>query len=205
MFGFAACLGIIESFTGSHEKEKKDLKRTITVTEEKRTREANSRIVVTKQELQRKREVTSTDLNVFDVQNNHLLRGVSESPKVKKSIDLNRVDLMNALQFEEFCVVLLKHNGFRDVTTTPQTGDQGVDIIAIKDGIRHAIQCKHYKTNVGNSAVQEVHTGKTFYHCSVGVVLTNSNFTSSAQELAKASQTLLWDRAKLKKMMENME
>ncbi len=83
------------------------------------------------------------------------------------------VDAMDGHTFEYWCAELLLKNGFTDVTVTKGSGDQGVDLLAKKDGIKFAIQCKCYASNVGNTPIQEVSAGKTFYNCQIGVVMTN--------------------------------
>jgi len=110
---------------------------------------------------------------------------------------------MSGTDFEHFCADLLRLNGFSDITVTPSSGDQGVDIVAKKEGVKYAIQCKHYSSPVGNTPVQEVAAGKLYYHCHVGVVLTNSVFTKGAEELAKATDVLLWDNYKLHELIKN--
>ena len=111
--------------------------------------------------------------------------------------DINNIDFMTGLEFESFCANLLKKNRFYNVKVTKGSGDQGVDVLAEKDGIKYAIQCKFYSTPLGNTPIQEVVAGKSFYDCHVGVVMTNSTFTPGAKELAKATNTLLWDGKKL--------
>lgn len=103
-------------------------------------------------------------------------------------------DEMEGHQFEQFCADILMKNGFESVDVTRGSGDQGVDIIAERDGIKYAIQCKRYSQAVGNKAVQEVFAGKAFYHCHVGAIITNNYFTKSAIELAKENGIVLWDR-----------
>ena len=39
---------------------------------------------------------------------------------------------MNGYQYEQYCVNYLRANGYFNVTTTPKSKDQGVDIIAYK-------------------------------------------------------------------------
>ncbi len=112
----------------------------------------------------------------------------------------NNFDYMEGHEFEHFCANLLKENDFENVEVTPGSGDQGVDIIAFKDGVKYGIQCKCYSSDIGNKAVQEAYSGARFYDCHVPVVLTNRYFTSSAKELAKKTGVLLWDRDKLEKM-----
>lgn len=106
-------------------------------------------------------------------------------------------DNMEGHQFEYYCADLLKKNGYSNVIVTQGSGDQGIDILAEKDGIKYGIQCKCYTSDIGNKAVQEAFSGKTFYNCHVAVVLTNRNFTRSAQELAEKNGVLLWGRNKL--------
>lgn len=115
--------------------------------------------------------------------------------------ELLKVDRMDGPAFERWCADLLKRSGFSDVLVTQTSGDQGADVIAIKDGIRYAIQCKCYSSDLGNKPVQEVTVGKAIYHCHVGAVMTNRYFTSGAQEAAVATGTLLWDRDHLRSML----
>ena len=84
---------------------------------------------------------------------------------------------------------------------TPGSGDQGVDVIAMKDGKKYAIQRKRYSQKLGNKSVQEVHAGKTIYRCSIAVVITNNYFTDGGKEAARALGVELWDRDTLCKMM----
>lgn len=114
-----------------------------------------------------------------------------------ESDKIEDIDNMEGHDFEYFCAELLKKNGFLNVAVTNGSSDQGVDIIAEKEGIRYGIQCKCYCSDIGNRAVQEVYGGRTFYKCHVGVVLTNRYFTNSAKKLAQSNGIILWDRDKL--------
>ncbi len=114
------------------------------------------------------------------------------------------VDNMNGSAFEEFCADLLKKNGFKDVSIIAKTGDPGVDIIAEKDAVRYAFQCKCYSSDLNNTPVQEVYAGKEMYGCHVGVVMTNQHFTSGAKALAEKTHVFLWGREVLISMMEKL-
>ena len=111
------------------------------------------------------------------------------------------IDNMDGYQFEDFCARLLADRGYEDVLVTQGSGDQGIDIIAYKDGIKYGIQCKCYSSVVGNKAVQEVFAGKTFYQCHVGIVITNNYFSDSAIALARQNGIVLWNRDKLLQML----
>ena len=135
--------------------------------------------------------------------------GVGIESEVSVSINMEEsvcsIDGMDGHQFERYCAELLRRNGFQDVKVTVGSGDQGVDILAVKEGVRYAIQCKNYSTPLGNTPVQEVAAGKMFYNCHVAVVLTNSTFTKGAVDLAAATGVLLWDRKKLIQLMNYSE
>lgn len=112
-------------------------------------------------------------------------------------------DSMDGVNFEFFCAHILTANGYKNVKTTPASGDHGIDLLAEKDDISYAIQCKCYSSNIGNAAVQQAHTGKSLYHKDIAVVLTNRYFTQQAINEAKELGVKLWDRDKLGEMIQN--
>lgn len=118
---------------------------------------------------------------------------------------LRAADRLDGPGFEKWCAQLFALLGFSSVELTKASGDQGVDIVAMKDDVRYAIQCKCYSSDIGNHSVQEVHAGKSMYACHVGVVVTNRYFTSGAKELAKVTGVLLWDRNKLKSIIQEIQ
>lgn len=129
------------------------------------------------------------------------IRGNKKSKASFNEFSNKNYDIMEGLEFEHFCAEVLKRNGFSKVVVTQGSGDYGVDIVAVKESNKYAIQCKRYSSNVGNRAVQEAFSGKEVYSCDVGVVLTNQYFTKSAIETAAKTKVLLWDRDKLNKML----
>ena len=70
---------------------------------------------------------------------------------------------------------------------TSGSGDQGIDVIAEKDGKKLGIQCKLYSSAIGNKAVQEAHAGKSYYDADAVAVLSNASYTSSAKDLARVT------------------
>lgn len=115
---------------------------------------------------------------------------------------LDKCDYMEGHDFERLCADVLRTNGYTGVRVTPASGDYGVDVLASKNGTQYAIQCKCYSAPVGNHAVQEAFAGASYYGGGIPVVLTNQYFTPAAQKQAKAIGVLLWDRDKLKKLLE---
>lgn len=104
------------------------------------------------------------------------------------------LDTMDGFEFEYYCAELLSANGFDNVKVTRSSGDYGVDILAEKDGVTYAIQCKRYSGLVGVKAVQEAYAGRDYYDRMVGAVLTNQYFTKPAVQAARKLKILLWDR-----------
>jgi len=122
--------------------------------------------------------------------------------KYRRKYEIHSLDEIEGHEFEYYCAELLKKRGFIDVTVTKGSGDYGVDVLAEKDGVTYAIQCKAYATPVGVKAVQEAYAGREFYDRMVGAVLTNQYFTKPAVEAAKKLKILLWDRGYLDSMIE---
>lgn len=125
------------------------------------------------------------------------------APKFASPNPMGKVDHMDGHHFEKYCATVLQKNGFVNVSVTPGSGDQGVDVIAEKEGVRYAVQCKCYSSALGNTPVQEVCAGKSMYNCHVGVVMTNNYFTAGAKQLAEKNGILLWDRDKLQQMIDS--
>ena len=115
--------------------------------------------------------------------------------------ELYQIDHMDGHQFEHWCADLLRDSGFINVEVTPGSNDQGVDVLAEQSGIKYAVQCKCYSSDLGNTPVQEVTTGKYVYRCHIGAVMTNRYFTAGAKEAAEATGTLLWDRDTIREML----
>ena len=123
------------------------------------------------------------------------VRAFLRKREADRRVSLNQdFDLMNGRDFEYWCANLLEHSGFRDVTVTQGSNDQGVDIVAVRDGERYAVQCKRYANPLGNKPVQEVASGRNIYNCDRAAVMTNNFFTDGARRAAFANDVELWDR-----------
>lgn len=109
--------------------------------------------------------------------------------------ELVRADTMDGMAFENWCANVLKKNGYKHVKVTKGSGDQGADIICYNvSGDKIAVQCKRYSKPLSNRPVQEVMAGKAYYACTKAIVMTNNHFTSSAKDLARKGDVLLFDR-----------
>ncbi len=113
---------------------------------------------------------------------------------VRRSRRMGMMDEMKGHDFEYYCADLLEKQGFLEVEVTRGSGDFGVDILAEKEGVTYAVQCKRYNGPVGVDAVLRTYAGRDYYGCMVGAVMTNQYFTAPAVEAAKKLHILLWDR-----------
>lgn len=109
---------------------------------------------------------------------------------------LRAIDRMSGTEFEEFVAAQLRVAGY-SVTPTGGTGDYGVDLIARKDGVRMAVQCKRLAKAVGVAAVQQVVSGALQHGCNRTVVVTNQSFTKAARRLATTHHCRLVGRTQL--------
>ena len=110
---------------------------------------------------------------------------------------LSHVGTMTGLEFEKYVAKFLKKNGY--MTELTEKYDLGIDIVAVKDGIRYGVQVKRHKGVVGANAVRQVVTALNLYDCDRAMVITNSYFSNTAIRLANSNDCILFDRATLLK------
>lgn len=108
---------------------------------------------------------------------------------------------LNGTEFENYLMNLFRKMG-HEVIGTPTTGDQGADMFVIINDKKIAVQVKKYSKPVGNKAIQEVVSARSYYSCDEAWVITNSQFTKSAFELAQKCNVKLIDGHSLNKLCE---
>lgn len=99
-------------------------------------------------------------------------------------------EILSAYDFEEKCAEELSRAGW-STKVTSGSGDQGIDVLAEKRGVRVVVQCKLYSKPVGNKAVQEAISGKAFEKADFCAVVAPNGFTRSAKELAERDNVFL--------------
>lgn len=121
--------------------------------------------------------------------------------RLKKS-GMLEIDKMTGPEFEKRLSILFSNLGYKVRESGKPTGDYGVDLVIEKNDIKTAVQAKCYKRQlVGEDAVREVYSGKNYYNCSEAIVITNSNFSRMAWQLAKSNKVKLWNRNYLTKVL----
>jgi restriction system protein len=112
------------------------------------------------------------------------------------------VDAMSGVDFEHYVAAVLRGRGY-DVEFTRATGDFGVDLIATRDGVRTAVQCKRQARAVNGEAIQQVVAGAAVHDCTATMVVSNHRYTRAAEHLAEVHQCMLVDRTRLARLARN--
>lgn len=115
-------------------------------------------------------------------------------------LNIERVDIMDGVEFERFLKRLFIYNGY-SVSETARTGDFGADLLLKKDGRMIVVQAKRYNNNVGSKALQEIFSARHHYKADGMMVVCNSHFTKQAQVMAEEQGIELIDREELVGMM----
>lgn len=103
--------------------------------------------------------------------------------------------------FESLLLRLYENMGYV-VQHSGKVGDQGGDLVATKGPERLLIQAKCYQNmSVGNDAVQQAVAAKTYYDCNKAAVVTTSEFTREAVELAKVNNVELVAKVRLQQLL----
>ncbi|WP_148122684.1 restriction endonuclease [Spiribacter roseus] len=101
--------------------------------------------------------------------------------------------------FEHWVAGELRKYGWT-ANVTPARGDNGIDVIAKKNGKVAGIQCKRYKGKVGNKPVQEILAAQAFHDLDKLAVVTTVGYTPAAKELARRTGVKLLLRTQLSRL-----
>lgn len=102
---------------------------------------------------------------------------------------------LDSYEFEIFVAELYAKLGYENVSVTPESNDQGVDILGQRNGASYGFQCKRYgpNTTVGGPEVQGFFGAATQADCEYKVFVTTGSFTSGARDAAEKLKIELVD------------
>ena len=129
------------------------------------------------------------------------LKGEFDKEKKEMSEQYNLNNIVTGTQFELYLVNLFKDLGYK-TKHNGKAGDQGADLILKRGDYVYAVQAKYYTGKLSNTPVQEITGALKYYNVNQGVVITNSEFTPGAKDLAKANNVILIDGKGLKKLVD---
>ena len=108
--------------------------------------------------------------------------------------DITKLDIMEGYEFEELVKTVYFYLGYK-AELTKKSRDYGADILLEDEsGKKIVVQVKRYSGTVGTKSVQEISGAKSHYAASDAWVVTNSHFSSAAEELARENNVRLIDR-----------
>lgn len=154
-------------------------------------------------DIYKEKGITSNEKDIFTLLRFYIQD--KEKSFTRESINKTPQNLSNlsGSDFEKLLYRLFEAIGYK-VQLTGRTGDQGGDLVAIRDGDRVLIQAKAYRDwSTGNAAVQQVAGAMKYYDCNRAAVITTSHFTKEAIVLAKANNIDLVSKEQLQEMLLN--
>ena len=114
---------------------------------------------------------------------------------------------LSPVEFENMVAEIYRLSGHK-AKITGKSGDHGVDILVnAKNGEKWVVQCKRWRTPVGESVVRDFYGTMQHEKAAQGAIITASRFTKPAIEWAKGKPIRLyngeqllkiWNRAKQK-------
>src|SRR6185312_7527570 len=135
---------------------------------------------------------------IFAMIDEHVLEASANHP-VLRSFSPD----MDPEAFEHFCAEALRKAGW-SARVTQVTADQGVDVVAEREGRVLVLQCKLYSRPVGNKAVQEIAAGRAHERADYAAVCSNQSYTPAAKRLAGTNQVLLLHPSELNDLHERL-
>jgi Restriction endonuclease len=100
---------------------------------------------------------------------------------------------LTAADFEKRIGLLLKDLGWEHVELVGKSGDDGVDLHAVCQGIRYVVQCKRYKGNVSPDKVRELEAVRQNERAHRGLLVTTGHFGDGSRAWEQKYPLELWD------------
>ena len=91
---------------------------------------------------------------------------------------------LSGIEFEQELAKLFRARGYH-VQFTPTTGDQGIDLIARKNGKTTVVQCKAYKHPVGPAVARELYGSMVAYGANDAILACTGGFTKGVEEFVQ--------------------
>ena len=130
---------------------------------------------------------------------------VAEKEKKKARQHLEFWHELDGVGFEKELATLLRDSGYKNVSLTAITGDDGIDLWAKDpDGDACIFQCKAYKNTVSPAQVRELlgSLKSVGDRANYAVMVALSGVTGGAERFAERNEILIWDGDNLVKMAE---
>jgi HJR/Mrr/RecB family endonuclease len=108
-------------------------------------------------------------------------------------------------EFEKYIGELFVKLGYK-IQVIGGSYDEGIDVIAEKDGVKHYIQCKHYSSSVGVEKIRDFYGAITAkYSNEKSFFITTGYFTEESERFAADKNIELINRPKLIRLIRQVE
>ncbi len=115
---------------------------------------------------------------------------------------MNNLNDMTPLQFEVFVREVYARLGY-EAELTKRSGDEGVDVLAKKDGLIYAIQVKKTAKPIGSPVIQTLLGSMANIEADRGICVASAGFTRDAQRFAAGKPIILVGQEDLARMLEH--
>ena len=137
-----------------------------------------------------------------DIITTPLHRRSSDYYKITEEDIKNNFRRFEPYEFEELIGKLFSAKGYK-VEVTKKSGDYGVDVLAKAGHDIVAIQVKHWKLPVGGPDVHKTLGSMLTYGANRALVVTTSDFTNQAYEIANTTPVELWNGERVREEFRN--
>ena len=111
---------------------------------------------------------------------------------------VERMRVIDWYQFEKLNAAILTHEGWAVERKGGAAPDGGVDLVAVKDGLKILVQCKHWRGwKVQEKIVREMLGSMTHFNVTVGAIHTLKGWTHPAKKFADEHRIDLADEQEL--------
>lgn len=151
-----------------------------------------------------KKALFEDDFTSVIIQYYSQIEAARESERKNKLL-VQKVDSLYELtprEFEEWTASLFESLGYEKVTLTPQSNDKGVDVLAVKNGLKIAIQCKKFKGVVGSPNIQTFLGAMQNAEADKGFFITTGTFSVEAEKMALDMPIELYDKIGLVQLID---
>lgn len=128
---------------------------------------------------------------------------VREQRKAALRAQLREVEYVSRLppmEFERITCALFRRMGY-EVDSTPGSGDHGIDAYLRKGKWRGVLQCKRYKSSVGEPALRDLYGAMHAEGADEAIVVTTGKVSEKARAWAKGKPILLIERNGLMELL----
>lgn len=126
----------------------------------------------------------------------HKRRALAESVTASESADV--LNGMTWQAFEQLVGEAFRQRGYQVTESGGGGSDGGVDLVVVRQGDRHLVQCKQWRAyRVGVEVVRELYGAMAAQGAAGGFVITSGRFTDPARQFAEGRNIELVDGAQL--------